>query len=232
MENVAELQSKVEALERSNFDLRLRLHYLNEKYVNTETSSLSSDNDISKTVPNNSTDLQAENNFSKRRILDLESELQQIQQLLDREAAEFQKALKTKSSDNFHSDESRKRDRDLAQAVADHDSALIDKLKEEVSFLRIQQSTDKATIRNLRLEVSQKALLLEENKELKKLNEILHMRNLELEDRVKQLDSCDLSTFTEASTKSNGMYNSVFYIFICNSLQQTYSKRIRFCAPN
>jgi ABC-type uncharacterized transport system ATPase subunit len=129
--------------------------------------------------------------------------------------------LKTKSSDNFISDESRKRDRELAQAVADHDSVLIDKLKEEVSFLRIQLSTDKATVRNLRLELSQKSLVLEENKELKKLNEILHIRNSELEDRMKQLDCCDLSIFTEASNKSNGKYSLQFPFSHSNSFWQT-----------
>eukprot|EP01040_Poterioochromonas_malhamensis_P009644 gene9644-10472_t len=171
--NLKDMESKLNTLERANFDLKMKLHYLNKKYVNSNSST----NDVPEGVMmmgDTQIDviaLKEESEYSKRRILELESELLQLQLLRDRESHEFQKALKMKpSSDTVQQDENRKREREVAKAIAEHDAALIKKLQEESTILQKQHDKDKELVDNLTNELAKTKLLLEEREsELEKL---------------------------------------------------------------
>lgn len=201
--NIKDMETKISSLERANFDLKLRLHYLNKKYVNNEGNEF---DDGYENGQGDIATLREENEYSKRRIVDLESELLQLQLLRDREASEFQKALKLKSPDIIQFEENRKREREVAQAIAEHDAALIAKLQEEVTNYQESTLQDKAVINTMNGEIAHlRSMLDEKEKQLndyKERNKYLTTKNEELEDKVRRLENGDslLVPFNGAST--------------------------------
>jgi hypothetical protein len=162
--NLKDMESKISSLERANFDLKLKMHYLNKKYADAgEGNSDGPPNRIM--MGDNQVDIIAmkeENEYSKRRIIELESELLQLQLIRDRETAEFQKALKMKNPNQQQLEENRKREREVGMAIAEHDAALIKKLQEECSLLQQQREKDKELIDTLTNDLSRTKLFYDE----------------------------------------------------------------------
>jgi hypothetical protein len=166
--NLKDMEAKINSLERANFDLKLKLHYLNKKYPKSGEND--DGNQKNGTVDTSGVDivtLKEENDYSKRRIVELESELLQLQLLRDRESHEYQKALKLAKTPASHTnDETRKREREVAQAIAEHDAALIKKLQEEIIIYQKQREKDKELIDSLTTDLSHTRLLLEEKEKV------------------------------------------------------------------
>src|SRR5689334_8007537 len=99
--NLKDMEAKINSLERANFDLKLKMHYLNKKYANAGESQAGPDDPSNRIMVGDThidiIAMKEENEYSKRRIIELESELLQLQLIRDREAAEFHKALKMKN---------------------------------------------------------------------------------------------------------------------------------------
>jgi hypothetical protein len=166
--NLKDMEAKINSLERANFDLKLKLHYLNKKYPKSgENDDGNQKNGAVDTSGIDIVTLKEENDYSKRRIVELESELLQLQLLRDRESHEYQKALKLAKTPSSHTnDETRKREREVAQAIAEHDAALIKKLQEEIIIYQKQREKDKELIDSLTTDLSQTKLLLEEKEKV------------------------------------------------------------------
>eukprot|EP01039_Chlorochromonas_danica_P007429 gene7429-8216_t len=92
--NLNELEAKIATLERSNFDLKLQLHYLNKKYANaTNNPDITGPEVNINVIEDRSADilgLREELDYAKKRILELESEILQIQLVRDKEKTEYQ----------------------------------------------------------------------------------------------------------------------------------------------
>lgn len=81
--------------------------------------------------------------YAKRRIVDLESEVLQLQLLRDNEALEFQKLMQLQpSTDVALLEDSRRREREVAKTIAEHDGALITQLQSDLATLQTQHDRD------------------------------------------------------------------------------------------
>ncbi len=252
-----EMETKISSLERSNFDLKLRLHYLNKKYMEASGSNdvqgglggglphalnvtaanqlattshgaaalgnLSSSMihpGISQHVLEGSDDksvdllqLREENDFLKRRVIELESHNLQLQLLRDHDQQEYQKIISLKPSTIVQQEEHRKREREVAMAIAEHDAALIKKLQEELTFLNKQKEVDQKMIENITEQVAKKTSLLEDKeKEINRLQEInkdLHHQLEMVFDRQKLMDlhATNQLHFNQAIVSASGNSN-------------------------
>jgi DNA repair exonuclease SbcCD ATPase subunit len=186
--NLKDMETKINSLERANFDLKLKLHYLNKKYANAGENAPGPDDPSNRMMMGDTQvdiiAIREENEYSKRRIIELESELLQLQLIRDREAAEFQKALKMKAPNHQQAEENRKREREVAMAIAEHDAALIKKLQEETSLLQKQREKDKELIDTLTNDLSRTKLLLDERE---KEIEDLKTKNKDLQLKIELL---------------------------------------------
>lgn len=249
-----EMETKISSLERSNFDLKLRLHYLNKKYMESTGTTdvqgglggglpqgqlISAANHMAgtshgaaalgKLSPNmlhpeinahilegadeKSLDLlqqREENDFLKRRVIELESNNLQLQLLRDHDQQEYQKILSLKPSSIIQQEEHRKREREVAMAIAEHDAALIKKLQEELTFLSKQKESDQMMIENLSEQLTKKSNVIDDkDKEISRLHEInkdLHHQLEMVFDRQKLMDmqSTNQLHFNQALTSGNG----------------------------
>ena len=147
--SLSEQEEKIATLERTNFDLKLQVYYLNRKIADgaaqhdidpdQATVNLHLNEDINSDILTLKDDLELAN----RRIEELESELLQLQLLRDNEALEYQKLLQNQpSSDISLLEETRKRDHDVAKTIAEHDAQLINKLRLEIESMQHQHERD------------------------------------------------------------------------------------------
>ena len=189
-ETLSDLQTKIESLERANFDLKMQVFYLNKKI--SDGVALSDETDHSNInvnlIEDRSADiiaLREELDFSKRRTEELESELFQLQLLRDNEALEYQKMLQSQPSiDITILEESRRREREVAKTVAEHDAQLIAKLRNEIDSLEKQHDRDVKLVEDCTARLTSQMEQSEEtNKEITNLRE----QNNELQNKISVL---------------------------------------------
>lgn len=204
--NVNLTETKLNSLERENFDLKLRLHYLNKKFLSNEVDE---NGPINSTIEENIVELETlrdENEYLKRRIIELESELLQIQLIRDKERNDYHKLLQgekssqltTQDEDESFIDENRKREREVAMAIAEHDAAIIAKLQDDLTQMYRQREYDVEIIQNLTRQVAVKQEVIEDKekdlsnnrKRIQELTEMLD--NLKDQKRLLELQA---STF-------------------------------------
>ena len=148
---VNEMENKISALERSNFDLKMQLFYLNKKYEGLVTDGDNpEDSMLVNVVEDKSSDvlaLREEIEYYQRKVAELEANNLQLQLLRDNESLEYQKVLKLQPNENFAVlEEGRKREREVAKAVAEHDASLIKRLQAEIETLQAQRAGDKKLV--------------------------------------------------------------------------------------
>ena len=184
-----ELEAKLSNLERANFDLKMQLYYLNKKYA--EVQSQSEDNDGSTSIAEQiaprllAVNLKEENEYFKLRVVELESEIRNLQLLRESDNAEYQRTLHSKPHDSFAIiDESRRRERDAVKVIAEHDANLISKLRTEIGKLESIHENDQRLLDELTSTLSQQIEQLEsKDSEL----EVLRCTVAELKSKVELL---------------------------------------------
>lgn len=143
--SLSNLETKIISLERANFDLKMQLHYLNQKktdnnsnidqYQSRKTSNVRGIleyNNVLEENHNEIIDLREEKTELKRRIGELESEVLQLRLLRDNDTLDYRKKSKLDPSNTALIDENRKKEREVAKAIAEHDAAIIQKLQEDL----------------------------------------------------------------------------------------------------
>lgn len=146
--NLSELEEKIASLERSEFDLKMQVFYLNKKLADTAQQAADPDHNVINVnmIEDRSVDILAlrdDLEYSRQRITELESEVLQLQLTRDNDALEYQKLMLAQpSTDVALLEESRKREREIAKTLADHDTALISKLQSEIDTLQQQHEQD------------------------------------------------------------------------------------------
>jgi hypothetical protein len=151
--NLADLEAKIATLERSEFQLKMQVFYLHKK-LSEGVQSAEDDEDQSvinvNILEDRSVDILAlreDLEYSRRRIVDLESEVLQLQLLRDNEAIEFQKLMQMQpSTDVALLEDSRRREREVAKTIAEHDEALISQLQSDIATLQSQHVSDVALV--------------------------------------------------------------------------------------
>jgi hypothetical protein len=132
-----ELESKINSLERSDFDLKLRLHYLNTKYGHLENSdSRHGEFDLRDKIQA----LSEENEYYKQKIVELETEVLRLQVAREKEMEKYQEALRMNPAAAHQVEERRKQEQEVSLAIAEHDTALIAKLQDELQQLHIERA--------------------------------------------------------------------------------------------
>eukprot|EP01033_Poteriospumella_lacustris_P001734 gene1734-1255_t len=144
-----ELESKINGLERSNFDLKLRLHYLNSKYGHMENNDSRNGGYGEYDLREEIQSLTEENEYYKKKIVDLETEVLRLQVAREKEAEKYQEALRMKPAAFQQAEEQRKREREVSQAIAEHDAALIAKLQEELQQLHTERAGHQMLVSDL-----------------------------------------------------------------------------------
>lgn len=159
-----ELEDKVSTLERANFDLKMQLYYLNKKLSEQKSQHNIDENQeiLINMIEDNSIDvltLKVENEAAKRRITELESELLQLQLMRERETEVTNNRYNYSGTPNRPTntalvDENRKREKEASRAIAEHDSALIQKLRAEIDLLHNRHAKDIQLIDEMAQKVS------------------------------------------------------------------------------
>lgn len=146
-ENLSEQEEKIAALERANFDLKMQVFYLNKKIADGGGAVDDGQNAVNINVIEDRSaeimSLKEELVVARHRIEELQSELLQLQLIRDNEAIEYQKLLHNQpSSDITLLEDSRRREREIAKTIAEHDAALIAQLRQEADSLQVQHERD------------------------------------------------------------------------------------------
>ena len=151
----------MEDMEREKFDKKLQMFYLSQKNGSARAALSNECNDtLASLIKQHCADtlaLREANDFARRRISDLESELSELKAKKDAETS----VLKTVRSSNsvvihsskssgsgsqhttdMHIEENRRRERHAALAIAEHDSLIIQQLEVEAEALRSQHECD------------------------------------------------------------------------------------------
>jgi chromosome segregation ATPase len=152
--NLGDMMEEIAALKRSNFDLKMQVFYLNSKQSKEPHLSGEELNDTDASSVNSYGDrnidilaLREQEEYSKRKIQELEAEVLQLQLLRDNEAIEYQKLLQSQPNETIAALEDRfNRERAVAKTVAEHDAALIERLQAEVESLQKQHDEDKKLV--------------------------------------------------------------------------------------
>lgn len=156
-----ELEGKINTLERSNFDLKLRLHYLHSKYGHLESKSPTKGANFGYDIREEIQVLTEDNEYAKQRIVELESEILQLQLQREKDAEEYQAALRMKPAAAQHLEEQRKREREVSLAIAEHDATVIAKLHEDLKAFETQKSSSDNLISSLNEKVAYLSRVLE-----------------------------------------------------------------------
>ena len=213
-----ELEAKLSNLERANFDLKMQLYYLNKKYAEVQSQSEDSTSIAEQIAPRLSAiNLKEENEYFKLRVVELESEIRNLQLLRESDNAEYQRTLHSKPHDSFAIiDESHRRERDAVKVIAEHDANLISKLRTEIGKLESIHENDQRLLDELTSTLSQQIEQVEsKDSEL----EVLRCTVAELKSKVELLvDTAlhqeqvisGLQSSRSSPTRSLAMDNSAF----------------------
>lgn len=213
--NLKDLESKISALERINFDLKMQLFYLNENKLkkgvskNTNRSNVRCDSEDDEDDDDESDKnievliLQGEVESLKRKLEDIESENQSLRISRDKEAEKYQRIMKSKPiASAALLEENHKREREAARAIAEHDAAFIQKLQQEISKLQEQSEKDKTIIKELHLKLAEKGSLLRDKEEA--LTQLTTF-NASMKQQLEMLT--EKSKYHELVLRSNGWSN-------------------------
>lgn len=158
MSSFSAKNDQASALERANFDLKMQIFYLNQKLAAVEKNGISSDNG-NNTVAGllesrfvDITALREENSLSQAKIAELENEILLLKlQLSGLNSSKKTSDDKISDVSSFSSstsvnvtqiEENRKRERQAAMAIAEHDAAVIARLEQELLTLRAEREAD------------------------------------------------------------------------------------------
>jgi len=150
------------SLERANFDLKMQIFYLNQKVAALEKSVVSGEdgaNTVTGILESRFVDITAlreENSIAQKKISDLEDEVLLLRlSTLDSSKKSAGNASNEKlgngnvkeensvmNSVQLSLDENRKRERQAAQAIAEHDAAVIEKLEKDLQTLQETREAD------------------------------------------------------------------------------------------
>lgn len=147
--SLEDLLAKIAKLERNEFQLKMEIFYLHKKLADG-TQSLEENEDQSLSSFNVMDDrsidflaLREDLELSKQKITELESEVLQLQLLRENEGLEYQRLLQMQPSvDIAMLEESRRREREVAKSVAEHDGAVIAQLQSDLATLQSQHESD------------------------------------------------------------------------------------------
>lgn len=151
----------MEDMEREKFDKKLQMFYLSQKNGSARAALSNECNDtLASLIKEHCADtlaLREANNFARRRISDLESELSELKAKKDAETSVFKTVRSSNSvvihsskssgsgsqhTTDMHIGENRRRERHAALAIAEHDSLIIQQLEVEAAALRSQHECD------------------------------------------------------------------------------------------
>jgi hypothetical protein len=142
------MEDKLAGLERANFDLKMRIYYLNNKLAEAEQGGYLEDSaekvvNLLQQRDSTSEKLTAENAASSRRISELETELNLVKTKLESnmKTRDFN-VSKARDSSVLQMEENLKRERQAALAVAQHDSSVIIQLEAEIKKLTQRHDSD------------------------------------------------------------------------------------------
>lgn len=201
---VKDLESKVSILERSNFDLKMTIYYLNEKIASANfgdnAAPGSAPSSVLGTVPSEKdlrvehiVALQEANRTYSRRITELELELVQLKQTITIRSSSSGNAQNSSENSNAAVlDEGRKRERSAMLAIAEHDAQMILELEQAVRTLQTQHTDDTALVNSYAEKVADLARENKRKDEMLRLHSdtIVELRekNTALDARVQQQD--------------------------------------------
>lgn len=160
--NLHDLEAKIAALEKANFDLKMQLFYRNEKEAEN-TSKIEADRADDLDDVNDSKwelmQLKEEQEYSRRRLKELEEEILQLQIIRD---ADIEKAAKSKPVNMVLIDENRRQEREAAAAIAAHDAAVIKQLQSEIFEIKRQHEIDKQLVNDCAQKLASQLQVIEE----------------------------------------------------------------------
>lgn len=246
MSTLNEMESKITTLERANFDLKMRLHYLNKKFVAQQPPDSPAGHNFSQStilhpggenssfhlLEDASVDIltmREENDALKRRVHEMETQYLQLQLLRDHDQSEHQRLLNAnhKLNTSIQVEETRKREREVALAIAEHDAVLIQKLQEENASLHQQLQLERSCTTSVTDELAiVKASLLQktkENEEYQQKQQELMIEIGVLKDRMQlfQLQNSPLLPLTTTSNANTAPPNSPMVFAAASNGQQT-----------
>lgn len=193
------MEDKLSDLERANFDLKMRIYYLNNKLAEAEQGGYLEDSaekvvNLLQQRDSNSEKLKEDNAASSRRISELETELNLVKTKLDATMKSRDVTLtKARDSSVLQMEENLKRERQAALAVAQHDSSVIIQLEAEIKKLNDRHASDLLLIS----EASEKCARLmtgigEKDRDVERKAEALHASKQQIEVLQEKIKSQDL----------------------------------------
>ena len=150
---VREMESKISILERSNFDLKMQIYYLNEKIAAGSTvGEDEGSGGAQKIVVPPVSKLMAERDSA----LESAAAIREANKSLSKKITELELLLaqsKTKGhglqgGDSLMIEENRRKERSAMQAIAEHDAKVILELEETVKSLQVHLNLDKSLVSN------------------------------------------------------------------------------------
>jgi hypothetical protein len=172
--NLKDLEAKINALERINFDLKMQLFYLNEnkQSISDGIDSKTTSSDDSEEEEDKNIEillLKDENHALKRKVADLESEIQTLQLSKEKELEKINRSLKGKAASNYNFtilEENYRREREAAITIAERDAELIHKLQLDVVKLQFQHDSDVEALSASQGKMNEKSSMLIEKEEI------------------------------------------------------------------
>jgi hypothetical protein len=178
------MEEKVAQLEKANFDLRMKIFYLNEKLAESQVNGQMEDAAADKVInllqqrDVAADKLKAQLAAQQQRIVELEEELVMVQKRLENEIKVRDSTIeKSNQSTILKVEETLRRERQAALAVAQHDAATILRLEGEVKKFKELYEADQQ-------------LLAEATEKCAKLVTTVGERDRDIEIKTKLLDEC------------------------------------------
>mmetsp|Transcript_3899 Transcript_3899/g.6108 ORF Transcript_3899/g.6108 Transcript_3899/m.6108 type:complete len:531 (+) Transcript_3899:199-1791(+) len=189
--NESEVDRKISALERENFDLKMRIYYMNNSKSNESAAVDEAERVVDVLHERDMTyeQLRMANEESQRRISELETELALLKAKQESNNSSYENLfLKNRQMGSLQLEENLKRERQAAQAIAQHDAALIAAYEKEIQRLKDAHEADALLISECADRVGELMRIVEEkNTALEKERQALAaaQRNVEvLTDRI------------------------------------------------
>jgi hypothetical protein len=176
---MTEPEQMISELERENFDLKMRLYYLNNEknHGNHPSHDETAENVVNLLSQRDLTyeQLRAANEEAHNRIGELQSELTILKVKQDSNNSSYENLLlKNQRHGSLQLEENLKRERQAAQAIAKHDAALITNYEKEIERLQDTHHADTLLISECSERVSELMRIVEEkNKELERQHQSL-----------------------------------------------------------
>ena len=192
------MEKKLELLERENFDLKMRIFYMNNNLIWLRQRAASGEDAADIVVDNNQ--LNDAYSAALRRINELESELSELR--VKRNNNTVQSLVST----SFQLEENLKTERQATQAIAEHDTVLIHGLEKELKSLRSRHESDLIILSECsQKEIELKRMIQNKDKEILKLNEQIR----DLQQKIKLMEESNKSALVATTQRLlQGVENS------------------------